>query len=1076
MKRSPDGDGLPDIYEWMNGTNPYVADYSSAPRIVAGGEGADDPATLSAAFAASEPYSIIEIAPGVHEGSGWTGISFPAHPVLVTSPNGGVSRSSVLRHTGAGLWALRLESEQTHDTVVQGLVVELAGQGSIQTAFWCGGNLPFMGQPASALFRNCLVRMPKPGVADYCAWKFYRWHSNEVVIAGCAVNAAGADTAIGVQAVDGPPMSVENCSFLNFPHGDDTHKGWGLHYKATALNYGGAEWPVPVEIVNCLFDASFTNAYALAPEGSQEYGPYLVTMLNCMVPSSLTYAPDHSENLMVADYGTLWNGRLASDSPAIGAGTNALYSLRDLDGRFRPFPPSIGAFEPGAATEALDTDGDGLFDNDEMGVHGTDPYLADSDGDGLSDRDEIFYGSSPVDRLSFHRIAAVSVSATDFAVDVTNYLAWGFSSTGWETNGITPTAELPTAVSFDVATFSGEYYVKSYRDMNRNGQYDADVDPLAIAKVGEGTTVAVVEFAFGDLDGDGVSDVQELADGSDPCDRLSFLVSTAARWESSDVVAGITNYVSWDVSPNGWAPNVFASFSDSTCTMPFAVVATNGHVYAKCFRDFNANGAYDEGTDALVVKSFSRSDNGKTVVVELGDSDADTIPDSVEMAEGTNPMDEKSYCFDCSATFTGIFETTNSLTAEIFFGNASVYGPTTMIGRTWSVDLGHRITTTKATLRAMFWDDVDGDGLRATNETMVSIPINISGHSNNVTNRLALGNFDKDNDGMADWWETANGLCPTNSLDAYGDPDGDWLRNIHEYNFGYDPNVSDATNTALACFTKSVDERLVGKIPGLALCKFNDYLGNGTNLVFEPNINFWAKDIDTSCASMWNVEPPMHGTNGWCRAGTAITPRHVIFAYHYTPWVGTVLYFMGTNNVVYTNVLAATGTINQYYNETDISVGLLEHPLPSSVVPAKILPEDYSRFIGSGKGLPSTRFDQEEKLIVSELQPLPHKVNQHGSVSCVCSENVDRKAFYEPVMGGDSGNPRFIVLNNQVVLLCTMWSYGSNSTGVGSYVLNFRSRIQTLMDSLQEGYEIQEVDLSGFDVLRQKGFGGYDYE
>ncbi len=35
MKRSPGGDGLPDIYEWMNGTNPYVADYSSAPRIVA---------------------------------------------------------------------------------------------------------------------------------------------------------------------------------------------------------------------------------------------------------------------------------------------------------------------------------------------------------------------------------------------------------------------------------------------------------------------------------------------------------------------------------------------------------------------------------------------------------------------------------------------------------------------------------------------------------------------------------------------------------------------------------------------------------------------------------------------------------------------------------------------------------------------------------------------------------------------------------------------------------------------------------------------------------------------------------
>ena len=55
------------------------------PKILAGAEGGVS--NLAAALAASVPYSIIEIAPGVHEGAGWTGLHLPAHPVLITSPD-----------------------------------------------------------------------------------------------------------------------------------------------------------------------------------------------------------------------------------------------------------------------------------------------------------------------------------------------------------------------------------------------------------------------------------------------------------------------------------------------------------------------------------------------------------------------------------------------------------------------------------------------------------------------------------------------------------------------------------------------------------------------------------------------------------------------------------------------------------------------------------------------------------------------------------------------------------------------------------------------------------------------------
>ena len=44
----------------------------------------------------------------------------------------------------------------------------------------------------------------------------------------------------------------------------------------------------------------------------------------------------------------------------------------------------------------VDTDGDGLFDDDEIGIYGTDPNKADTDGDGMIDGDETaIYGTDP---------------------------------------------------------------------------------------------------------------------------------------------------------------------------------------------------------------------------------------------------------------------------------------------------------------------------------------------------------------------------------------------------------------------------------------------------------------------------------------------------------------------------------------------------------------------------------------------------------------------------------------------------------------------------------------------------------
>jgi hypothetical protein len=64
-----------------------------------------------------------------------------------------------------------------------------------------------------------------------------------------------------------------------------------------------------------------------------------------------------------------------------------------------------------------------------------------------------------------------------------------------------------------------------------------------------------------------------------------------------------------------------------------------------------------------------------------------------------------------------------------------------------------------------------------------------------------------DSDGIPDWWEATRGLCCTNAMDAFEDPDGDWLINLHEYWHDLDPFVLDGTNTELSVMTVLSPER-----------------------------------------------------------------------------------------------------------------------------------------------------------------------------------------------------------------------------------------------------------------------------
>lgn len=70
-----------------------------------------------------------------------------------------------------------------------------------------------------------------------------------------------------------------------------------------------------------------------------------------------------------------------------------------------PFDPSDdnggGGGDTGGTADQPDSDGDGLFDDDETNFFGTDPQNFDTDGDGVGDGDEVFNGTDPLDPSTF---------------------------------------------------------------------------------------------------------------------------------------------------------------------------------------------------------------------------------------------------------------------------------------------------------------------------------------------------------------------------------------------------------------------------------------------------------------------------------------------------------------------------------------------------------------------------------------------------------------------------------------------------------------------------------------------------
>jgi hypothetical protein len=220
-------------------------------------------------------------------------------------------------------------------------------------------------------------------------------------------------------------------------------------------------------------------------------------------------------------------------------------------------------------------------------------------------------------------------------------------------------------------------------------------------------------------------------------------------------------------------------------------------------------------------------------------------------------------------------------------------------------------------------------------------------------------------------------------------------------------------------------------------------VANGSS--FVRNGDCWANGIDLSCASPWNT------TGGSQRAGTLVSPRHLVFCQHanFFPQVGATIFFVSASGVVITRQLQAIQPVG---GGPDIVVGLLDSDVDNGVGFAKVLPTNYASYLPSidfFSTVPSMFLNQNERASIAGIRVL--------SSIYATTFSSDYADYFGTVVAGDSGNPAFLVIEGEPVLL-GVFSSPTN----GSHIGHHGTAVNAAMTSLGGGYQLTPIDLSAF--------------
>lgn len=251
--------------------------------------------------------------------------------------------------------------------------------------------------------------------------------------------------------------------------------------------------------------------------------------------------------------------------------------------------------------------------------------------------------------------------------------------------------------------------------------------------------------------------------------------------------------------------------------------------------------------------------------------------------------------------------------------------------------------------------------------------------------------------------------------------------------------------TLARAIADGVDLRIAEKNPTTTKPIFSQQ--NHVDAVYERNADCWASGLNLACISPYNSS---HGVK-FC--ATPVTPRHVLMANH-APVSGTLRFVDADNNVIERTITSAQ-SISGASLSKDVKVGLLNSALPESIGFARLLPANYADYLPDvSYGLPALGLSQFERASVHEIYSL-----SAGQVACHNPTTADRIDFQGAVIVNDSGNPLFVIIDDELVFV-GMWTY--TGWGSGTNLADYLSDIDTAITSLGGGYQLTTVDLSEF--------------
>lgn len=236
-------------------------------------------------------------------------------------------------------------------------------------------------------------------------------------------------------------------------------------------------------------------------------------------------------------------------------------------------------------------------------------------------------------------------------------------------------------------------------------------------------------------------------------------------------------------------------------------------------------------------------------------------------------------------------------------------------------------------------------------------------------------------------------------------------------------------------------------------CCLGDSSTDPVNPVFIRSTTCWAKNIDTSPISPWNngggYAVPFNA-GGFGGTGTLISPRHILFADHFSIKNGKKLIFVDMNNNCYIRTLSNQSLAASF---TDIKIGLLDSDLPANVSFCKVADFDLVQKINVNNKVPVLYTDASRNALVADYYYAGgFPFGKYGEIDQPLV-NSKRRDFYEQIVGGDSGNPVSFVYNNKIILLFTFVT-----SDLGSTPSAYLDQINSTMTTLGGGYTLSLFD------------------